>query len=227
LASQVAPDFLFTFKVTDRITIKRFPNLPRFGEMAGKPNPDYLNADLFEAEFLSVCAPFKTQIGLLIFEFSQFSGAEYERGREFVADLDRFLARLPLGWQYGIEIRNRSFLRPEYFTVLARRHAAHIFNSWQDMPPLPEQIAISGSMTADFLGARLLLRPGRKYEEAVKRFSPYNAVKDPYPEGRNAGADLIRKARERRLRAFIYVNNRFEGNALETIAGILEQAAIA
>ncbi|HWI59706.1 MAG TPA: DUF72 domain-containing protein, partial [Bacillota bacterium] len=77
-----------------------------------------------------------------------------------------------------------------------------------------------------FFGARLLLRPGRKYEEAVKSFKPYDRVKDPYPEGRAAGGRLIREARDRggATKGFIYVNNRFEGNALETIAAMVEQA---
>ncbi len=45
--SRFGKDFLFTFKVTDDITIKKFTNLPRFGAKAGKPNRDYLYADLF------------------------------------------------------------------------------------------------------------------------------------------------------------------------------------
>ncbi|HET7872864.1 MAG TPA: hypothetical protein VFL42_10170, partial [Terriglobales bacterium] len=93
-----------------------------------------------------------------------------------------------------------------------------------DMPGLSEQAAMPQSVTAEFVGARLLLRPGRKYEDAVKMFSPYSRVKNPYPEGRAAGAKLIREARQQGRRAYIYVNNRFEGNALETIAGILEEA---
>src|ERR1700753_281509 len=38
LAAQVPKDFQFGFKVTDAITLKKFPNLPRFGTRAGKPN---------------------------------------------------------------------------------------------------------------------------------------------------------------------------------------------
>lgn len=34
LASQVPDDFLFSFKVTDQITIKKFTRLPRFGDKA-------------------------------------------------------------------------------------------------------------------------------------------------------------------------------------------------
>lgn len=58
LVSKVPGDFLFTFKVTDDITLKRFTNLPRFGIKAGKPNENFLNADLFINAFLKPCEPF-------------------------------------------------------------------------------------------------------------------------------------------------------------------------
>jgi len=227
LVSQVPGDFLFALKVTDRITIKYFANLPRFGMRAGTTNEDFLNAGLFESEFLGPCREFQPYIGVLIFEFSHFSPREFERGRDFVQTLDQFLAALPKGWRYGVEIRNRSFLHADYFATLARRGVAHVFSSWQGMPPLDEQIALPGSRTSpEFFGARLLLRPGRRYEQAVKLFSPYDRIKDAYPEGRAAGARLIREARSQRgaAKGFIYVNNRFEGNALETIAAMVEQA---
>jgi uncharacterized protein YecE (DUF72 family) len=230
MASQVPPDFLFAFKVTDAITVKHFPNLPRFGLQAGKQNEDFLNASRFQSEFLGPCEPFQKNIGLLIFEFSRFSRSDFEHGRNFTEALDRFLGQLPAGWQYAVEIRNRTFLHADYFSLLARHHIAHIYTSWQDMPSIEEQLTITGSRTSsEFFGARLLLRPGRKYEEAVKLFSPYKEVKDTYPEGREAGATLVQEARKtnksgRNGKGFIYVNNRFEGNALETIAAIIEKA---
>jgi len=230
LVSQVPADFLFALKVTDRITIKRFADLPRFGRRAGTANEDFLNAGLFTSAFLGPCQPFQANLGLLMFEFSHFSPREFERGREFVEALDQFLGKLPKGWRYGVEIRNRAFLHPEYFAALARHGAAHVFSSWQDMLPVSEQLALPGSRTSpDFFGARLLLKPGRKYEEAVKLFSPYEHIKDPYPEGRTAGASLIRETRSHggATRGFIYVNNRFEGNALETIAAMVAQAGTA
>jgi hypothetical protein len=68
------------------------------------------------------------------------------------------------------------------------------------------------------------LKPGRKYEEAVKTFQPYDKVKEVYPDARAAGGMLIAdgKAAESDRKTFIYVNNRLEGNALETIDGMLE-----
>ncbi|HXR04227.1 MAG TPA: hypothetical protein VN836_05920 [Verrucomicrobiae bacterium] len=67
--------------------------------------------------------------------------------------------------------------------------------------------------------AQFLLKPGRKYEKAVKTFQPYDTVKEPNPQAREAGKALITegiKAASWRA-TFIYVNNRLEGNALETI----------
>lgn len=227
LFPQVSAEFRFTFKVTDQITIKRFQNLPRFGPLAGTDNLDFLNADRFISEFLGPLAPHRERVGLLMFEFSRFRPGDFSRGRDFVAVLDAFLAKLPKSWRYGVEVRNRSFLQPPYFEMLRQHNVAHIFNSWQEMPPLEEQMELAGSFTSpEFFGARLLLRPGRKYEEAVKLFSPYSEIKDVYPEGRAAGARLIRAALQSggKTHGYIYVNNRFEGNALHTLAGIVESA---
>jgi hypothetical protein len=56
------------------------------------------------------------------------------------------------------------------------------------MPPVSEQMTLPGSRTnPKLIAARFLLKPGRKYEEAVKNFQPYDKVKDPYPEARAAG----------------------------------------
>lgn len=227
LADQVPADFRFGFKVTDDITIKRFPNLPRFGRRAGQLNPHFLDAGLFERAFLKPCEAIRDQVGVLMFEFTRFHTDDFARGRAFVEALDAFLDRLPRGWPYAVEIRNATFLQPEYFEALRRHGVAHLFNSWDAMPPVAEQIATEGSVTArDLLAARFLLRPGRKYEQAVKLFSPYQQVKEAYPEGRVAAAHILQHAREKKRKAFLYVNNRLEGNALETILAILALAKV-
>jgi uncharacterized protein YecE (DUF72 family) len=227
MMSQVPGDFLFAFKVTDEITIKKFTNLPRFGLRAGQVNENFLNADLFATAFLRPCEEFRKNIGLLMFEFSHFYPSDFQRGRDFVDALDHFLSNLPRGWPYGVEIRNKHFLHPEYFAMLARHGVAHIYNSWSDMPPVGEQVAIPESRTAqDLLGTRFLLRPGRNYQDAVNMFSPYAELKEVNEEGRKAGADIISQAVANQPRggAFIFVNNRFEGNAPMTIHAMIRQA---
>ncbi len=225
MVGQTPDDFVFGLKVTDAITIKRFPNLDRFGPQAGKPNENFLNADLFVKGFLKPCETVRSSIGLLMFEFSRFWPTDYAHGREFVADLDKFLGQLPSGWPYGVEMRNRNWLRPEYFDCLAKHQVTHVFNSWEAMPPVGEQMALLGSRTnPDLIAARFLLKPGRRYEEAVKAFQPYDNIKEENPEARAAGRSLIAqgKAAGPNRRTFVFVNNRLEGNAISTIAAMLE-----
>ena len=212
--------------MTDAVTIKKFPNLARFGAKAAQPNPDFLNAELFSTAFLKPCEGIRAKVGVLMFEFSRFWQSDYEHGRDFVADLDRFLGKLPKGWPYAIEMRNHHWLAPEYFGCLARHGVTHIFNSWDAMPSVSEQMTIPGSLTNPALtAARFLLKPGRKYEEAVKTFEPYDRVKEPNDDARAAGAKLIAAGRAAAKRqTFIYVNNRLEGNALETITAMVERA---
>jgi uncharacterized protein YecE (DUF72 family) len=229
MAGQVPEDFRFAFKVTDAITIKRFPNLDRFGERAGKPNETFLAADLFVKDFLGPCQPIRSKVGLLMFEFSRFWQTDYRHGRDFVSDLDKFLGELPTGWPYAVELRNRNWLRPEYFECLNRRQVTHVLNSWNAMPPVGDQMTLPGSVTnPDLVAARFLLRPGRNYEEAVKLFSPYDRLKEEYPEAREAGRTLVVQgvAAGPKRRTFLFVNNRLEGNALGTIAAMLENAEV-
>lgn len=89
------------------------------------------------------------------------------------------------------------------------------------MPELGEQMGIPGSFTTDFTVARLLLRPGRTYEQAVSTFSPYKTAQDPNAGVRQAAKELIMKAKGGRKPSFVFVNNRVEGNAPTTIAAIL------
>ena len=221
--SLVPSDFRLSMKVTDAITVLRWPNQPKYGNKAGQNNPDFLNADLFVSSFLGPLAPYREQVGTLIFEFSQFAPGDWERGREFVAYLDSFLDKLPKGWDYSVEIRNESFLHPRYFEVLKIHNVAHAFNSWSRMPPVSEQMRMIGSETADFVAARFLLKPGRRYEQAVTAFQPYKEVKEAYLEARDALVQLLGKSLFSRTRKrYIYVNNRLEGSAPWTIAAVLE-----
>jgi uncharacterized protein YecE (DUF72 family) len=224
LASQVPAGFQFGFKVTDEITVKRFPNQPRFEHRAGQPNPNFLNPEVFEQQFLKPCESIRSKVGIIMFEFSRFHSQDFEHGRDFVAVLDPFLAALPTSWPYGIEMRNHKWLQPEYFDCLSRHQITHVFNSWTDMPAVNEQMALAGSRTnLELVAARFLLKPGRKYEEAVKSFQPYDKTVEVNDEARKAGAELILEGLryEPRRKTYIYVNNRLEGNALFTIAGIV------
>ena len=81
------------------------------------------------------------------------------------------------------------------------------------MPSIGEQFLLHDAVTADFLVARALLRPGRTYATAVDAFAPYAHVQDENPELRGDLATLAKAALELRIPAYLIVNNRAEGSA--------------
>lgn len=219
----VAPQSLrFAFKVPEEITVRTWPTHARYGARGGAGNESFLNAGLFDQMFLRTLQPYSERVCALIFEFGTFSKRHYADVRRFVEDLSRFLEALPLGWRYGVEVRNKEFLDSPYFECLRSFNVAHVFNAWTHMPELPEQTAQEEAFTADFLIARALLRHGLRYEQAVAKFQPYERVQEPNPGARTALRELMERTRRKKQLAFLFVNNRLEGNAPGTIEAVTD-----
>jgi uncharacterized protein YecE (DUF72 family) len=218
LFRQTPATFRWGFKVPEQITVPVWPVHPRYGAQAGRDNPAFLDTALLGQSFLGELAPFREQVGVLIFEF----GRMRETVAEFVKVLDPFLARLPAGWRYGVEIRNADFLTPDYFACLRAHRVTHVYNAWSRMPEIGAQMAIPESHTSDLIVSRALLRRGRPYEEAVETFAPYDRVQEVNEPVRYALRELIERARVDGRPAFIFVNNRLEGNSPGTIVAITD-----
>ena len=221
-AALVPNGFRWVSKVWERLTIAQYPSHARYGKNANLPNPDFLNPELF---IHHVLAPYRDakvqdQTGPFVFQFPILRLSK----QEFTSKLASFLRALPHEFQYAVEIRNRDFLAAEYFKVLNDHNATHCFNHWQHMPPLNLQMraaASAGGLAASFFVARLLTPLGVSYEQAVKLFEPYDAIKQRNPEMRKDVVRLVKRAIARGSEAYIIVNNRCEGNSPTTIAEII------
>lgn len=223
-AEQVPGDFQWVSKVWERLTVPRFPAHARYGEHAGKDNPDFLNADLFCTAVLGLYrdAELAAHAGPFVFQFPHINRTILP-APDFFARLGAFLGALPREFRFAIEVRNREYLVPDYFATLNGGGATHCFNHWQLMPRLKEQMvaaATAGGLTAPFYVARLLTPLGVSYENAVKLFSPYTHMQRPNPDMRHDAVLLAARAHELRRPAFIIVNNRAEGYAPGTIEAI-------
>ncbi len=223
IADNTPEHFALSLKVTDRITILRYPSLPRHGANAGRDNPDFLNADLFQDAFLTPLAELRGKVGAIIFEFSTFAPASGMDVGRFAERMDAFLSQLPPGFHYAVEVRNREFLQPVWLDVLKRHNVAHVLNNWTRMPPIVEQLHVPGTLPADFGVVRALLKPGRLYAEAVARFEPYERIQEENPELRDGLVQSVERAVAEGRKLFAYVNNRAEGNAPLTIDAVLEK----
>ncbi len=221
LFAQVPTDFLFGLKVPEDITVATWPKHARYGTRAGEPNEHFLDAKTFERFFARPLRRHESQVGPLIFEFGTFNKSTYPKPDDFYARLDPFLAGLPHGFRYAIEIRNPEYLTPGYLDLLKSRNVAHVFNAWTRMPTLDDQAQIPEAFTADFTVVRALLKKGRGYEDAVKSFEPYERVQEPNEGARAGMVEIVKGARKRKLPAFLFVNNRLEGNAPGTIEAVV------
>jgi uncharacterized protein YecE (DUF72 family) len=221
-ARALPPGFPCVSKVWDRITAKRFGGSPKWGNLAGLLNPDFLNADLFKDQVLGPYErAFADHAGCFVFELQTMRGKDLPGMDVWADQLDAFLRQLPRAHRYAVELRNPELLHERHGAVLARHGVAHVFNSWSEMPTIGEQLDLPWTFPAPFTVARLLLKPGRAYADAVKLFQPYARAQEPLPALRLDAVRLMVEAVRRRIEAFILANNRAEGNAPETIRAIV------
>lgn len=221
---ETPPDFKFVFKAPEQITAYQFPRVSRYGKTAGTLNEHFLDPHLLNESFLQPLKLLGPKVGAIVFEFTKFRRGSIQSGHDFVSRLDVFLrfVKKHTDIPIAVEIRNRSWLVPDYFNTLRNNGVAHVFNSWTEMPEIEEQWRLSPTEDLSFFVLRLLLKPGTLYQEAVDEFSPYDRLHLRLNETRKATVDMIRFALDKHKKAFILVNNRFEGCAPKTISEILD-----
>jgi uncharacterized protein YecE (DUF72 family) len=224
-ARALPPGFPVVTKVWDRVTVHTFARA-REKARAGERNPDFLNPQVFLDE---VWGPsqvhFAGHQGPFVFEFQAIAREDRVGPEDFAGRLDRFFDRLPPEGRYSVEVRNPEYLTPSYFAVLREHDVAHVFNSWTRMPSMGMQLDLPGAVTAGFLVARALLRPGRAYADAVDAFAPYDRIREPNPELRSDLVRLVETAARLRIPAYLLVNNRAEGSAPRTIIEVVRLLA--
>jgi len=221
LVESTPENFRLCPKVTKRITLSSFPNLPAYGKWAGKKNPDFLNADLFASQFLGPIGKLKGRLGAIVFEFS---GPEEEE----LAALTEFFRVIPRDYPYAVEIRNPALVRPDFYRRLNEAKVSPAFSLWTRMPPIEEQLRAfregGGAAPGIPLVGLGLLSEGQAYEEAVRLFQPYREVRAVNEAGRAGLAQVGQAALAEGRKAYLLVNNRLEGSAPHTagaIAGLL------
>jgi uncharacterized protein YecE (DUF72 family) len=219
-AEHLPPGFPCVSKVWNQVTVHTFSKA-QDPARAGQPNPGFLNPEVFlEAVLEPYRRHFADHMGAFVFEFQAIGRGSGMGPAEFADGLDRFFSALPRDARYAVEIRNEEFLTPMYFAVLREHEVAHVFNSWTRMPAIGDQLDLPGAVSAPFIVARALLRPGRTYDEAVDAFAPYDRIREPNPRLRRDLVRLIETAVHARIPAYLLVNNRAEGSSPLTVAEV-------
>jgi uncharacterized protein YecE (DUF72 family) len=216
-ARQLPPGFRCLVKVWNAVTSLVDPR-------TRAPNPQFLDASFFnDAVLAPIDAAFRDHVGPLLFQFTPLGRAELPKPNDFAFKLDRFFARLPKAFTYAVELRNPELLTPSYFAALARNGEAHVFNHWERMPALRDQLANPASLTAPHVVCRLLLPQGTGYEEAREAFAPFDRLQAVDETMRTDVVALWKAARAAKRSLSIIVNNKAEGSSPLTVRALLER----
>ena len=108
-------------------------------------------------------------------------------------------------------------LTTRYVEVLQRFGVAHVFNYWERMPSLGEQLQRVRVDSAPFGVVRLLIPPGERYADRKKSLAPFDKLTDRRPEMRRETIDIARAFVELDCPLFVIVNNKAEGSSPLTV----------
>lgn len=216
-ATPTLPRFRVVSKVWDEITTAVYPSHPRSGARAGMKNPHFLDAERFVSEvFAPYARTFGIHAGPFVFELTPMPRGTFDE-RAFVAKVEDFVARLPVGPRWAFELRNADLFGRRWLDMLRASGAAHVFNYWTAMPPLRAQLA-AGAAVGAFVVVRLMLPPFARYESRKAELAPFDRIVSPQLEMRDDVLAILARAVQSGSRAvFILVNNKAEGSAPLTI----------
>lgn len=231
LAELVPSDFRFLVKAHQSIT-RPFVDVDgsTFGDTdrlarSGAPNPTFLDPS-FAAErvILPLVEGFGSKLGPIVFQFPPFalrSSGEPAIDRWWDR-LDRFLAALPVGPIYAVEVRNGELLRKplagRLFSMLKTHRVALGFAVLPSLPDISRQLAIADECgwpveEHPALSLRWLLGHGLSYDGAKARYAPFDRLLDPDEVTRSSVVSLIHRALASAQQTWIIANNKAEGSA--------------
>jgi len=190
----------------------------------GKPagaNPRFLDAAFATAHFVAPCMEgLGAKAGPLVFQFSPLGRGWVRERARFVDRLHRFLADLPKGPLYAVELRDQALLGADLAAALAAVRASYCFCVHARMPDLAAQAAAMGR-SGPFV-ARWNLHGGIACTEARAQYAPFDRLVDHDPGTRSALGGLCARALAAGETAFVIANNKAEGSAPLTLIELAE-----
>jgi uncharacterized protein YecE (DUF72 family) len=157
---------------------------------------------------------FGAKLGALLFQFSPLGPRYTREPHRFVARLGEFLAALPAGPTYAIELRDPEFLGSEYESALRAAGAVHCSTVHSRMPPVDRQVTRSHRGP---LLIRWMLQPGDDYESAAARYAPFNRLQAPDKLNRDCIAAMINAGLSSERDVYVVAANNAEGSAPLTL----------
>ena len=192
--SKTPPGFMFAAKVPQAITHEKMLH----------------DCKQEMTEFLNVMDELRDRLGPLLFQFSYFDRKAFVGVNDFLARLVPFLKKLPKDHKFAVEIRNKSWLVPQFIEALRERGVALalIDQSW--MPRPAQWFEKFDPITADFTYVRFL--GDRK--EIEKQTKVWDRIIVDRRGELSEWADMLGKIK---IPIYVYANNHYAGYSPATV----------
>lgn len=155
----------------------------------------------------------REKLGAIVFQFSP-RGAGSHGGRvRFAAMLSDFLAALPRGPLYAVELRTPALMTRAYVAALEQAGAAHCYSVHSSMLPLGEQLKRMPARANPRFIVRWMLHAGLDYEGARQQYAPFDRIVDEDVATREAIAQASVECAEDDRDVIVCINNKAEGSA--------------
>jgi uncharacterized protein YecE (DUF72 family) len=169
-------------------------------------------------KFVDVMDALGEKLGALLLQFPYFNKKAFSSVDGFLERLAPVLKKLPEGYRFALETRNKNWLTPKFLDLL-RKHSvalALIDHPWM---PRPRQIlAQMDPITADFTYIRWL-GDRKGIEEQTKTWD--KTIVDRRPELME-WVKAIRGFQQRKIQILAFANNHYAGHAPATIHQFME-----
>jgi uncharacterized protein YecE (DUF72 family) len=164
-------------------------------------------------EFLRATEPLGKKLEIVLLQFPYFSKAAFADGKEFLARLAPFLEKLPAHPRFALEIRNKSWLGPEFYDLLRKHKVALTFVDHPWMPRPDEWLSSDEAITTDFAYIRWL-GDRKEIEEQTKTWD--KTIVDRTSE-LEQWVKACRNFIQKKIRVFAFANNHYAGYAPDTL----------
>ena len=190
-------DFIFALKVPQQITHEKVLH----------------DCDADFKAFLAAADLLGEKLGPVLFQFGYFNKKAFAGLDEFLARLLPFLKKLPRGYKFAVEIRNKNWLVPKFVDALRERAIALtlIDQSW--MPRPAEWFARFDPITADFTYIRWL-GDRKGIEKLTETWDKTIVDRTRELQEWVKYCHLVQK---RGISIYAYANNHFSGHAADTV----------
>jgi uncharacterized protein YecE (DUF72 family) len=195
-------NFLFALKIVQTITHEKV----------------LVDCDEELKHFLAAADALGEKRGPLLFQFPYFNKKAFSTVDDFLARLVPFLKKLPRGYKFAVEVRNKNWLAPKFVDTLRERGIALALIDHPWMPRPKEIVAKLDPITADFTYIRWL-GDRKGIEEQTKTWDKTIVNRRRELE---EWAEAIRKFNQRSVDIFAFANNHYGGHAPDTVRQFIE-----